>query len=100
MTKAVTTAQTQLNLAVVALVALVAIVGLVALVMNTESGQGLQNAGLTPVLDNEGNQVGYSLVVDFAVGESQVSEGQVAQENMVGDVSRRTRDLKKGPVRR
>jgi len=70
MTKTVTTQQTQLNLAVVALVALVAIVGLVALVMNAENGQGLQNAGLMPVLDNEGNQVGYSLAVDFAVAEA------------------------------
>lgn len=41
MTKTVMTAQTQLNLSVVALVALVAIVGLVALVLNAASYESL-----------------------------------------------------------
>ncbi len=84
MTKTVTPQQTQLNLAVVALVALVAIVGLVALVMNAENGAGFQNSGLTPLLDNEGNQVGYSLVVDFAVDTKSANAltGKVTQADM------------------
>lgn len=82
MTKTVTTQQTQLNLAVVALVALVAIVGLVALVMNAENGQFPSN-GLAPVLDSEGNQVGFSFV-DLAASEPSGSAitGKVTQADM------------------
>ena len=83
MTNQETTPQTQLNLTIVALVALVAIVGLVALVMNAPQASALtanDAQSIVPVFDSEGNEVGYSLVVDYGVKSAQ---------NLAGDARKR-----------